>query len=204
MNETLLLVVVIVVLLLAVGWLLYDRRRSTQLRSTFGSEYERTVQDTGDRRTAENELRQRKERVDALDIHPLPAAERDRYAQEWRTVQARFVDEPRPAIEEADDLIGRVMQDRGYPFADFDQRVADVSVGHADVVEHYRAAHAIASQNEMTTTTEDLRRAMVDYRTLFEDLLRPGEGQEATGDGRDAAAPARNTTTDTELTRRAS
>jgi hypothetical protein len=201
MNETLLLVVVIVALVVAVGWLLYDRRRSTQLRSTFGSEYERTVADTGDRRAAEDELRKRKERVDALDIRPLPAADRDRYAQQWREVQARFVDEPRPAIDEADDLIGRVMQDRGYPVADFDQRVADVSVDHASVVEHYRAAHAIAerdARDENTTDTEALRQAMVHYRALFEDLLGPS-------DGRDAAPPSRRTaTTDPELTRRAS
>ena len=199
MNETLLLVVVIVVLLAAVGWLLYERRRSTELQSRFGSEYRRAVDDAGDRRSAEAELRRRQERVDALKIRDLPAADRDRYASEWRQVQALFVDEPRSAIDDADELIGRVMEDRGYPVADFEQRVADVSVDHPDVVEHYRAAHAIAARRaELDTSTEDLRQAMVHYRALFEDLLGPT-------DGRPADALARATPADqSQLTRRAS
>jgi hypothetical protein len=199
MNETLLLVAVIVVLLVVVGWLLFERRRSTELRSTFGPEYERTVEDTGSRREAESELRQRRERVQALDIRPLATADRDRYANEWRQVQALFVDEPRAAIDDADELIGRVMQDRGYPVADFDQRVADISVDHGAVVEHYRTAHAIAERADATDTdTEDLRQAMVHYRALFEDLL-------GSSDGRDATEPVTQTSTDqAELTRRAS
>jgi hypothetical protein len=177
MNQILLLVAIIVVLLAVVGWLLYDRRRSAELRSTFGPEYERAVKDAGDRRSAESELRERQERVEALDIRPLKAAARDRYAHEWRDVQARFVDEPPAAIDEADDLIGRVMQDRGYPVADFDQRVADISVGHGSVVEHYRAAHAIASRaDDARTSTEELRQAMVHYHALFDDLLGPTDG----------------------------
>jgi hypothetical protein len=201
MNETLLLVVVIVVLLAVVGWLLYERRRSTVLRSTFGPEYERAVHDAGDRRTAESELRKRQERVEALDIRPLPPVDRDRYAVEWRQVQALFVDEPRTAIDDADELIGRVMRDRGYPVADFDQRVADISVGHAAVVEHYRAAHAIAARADDTDTdidTEDLRQAMVHFRALFEDLLGTTDGRTA------ASAPRRVETDHPELTRRTS
>ena len=199
MNETLLLVVVIVVLLAAIGWLLYERRRSTELQSRFGTEYRRAVEDAGDRRSAEAELRRRQERVDALEIHDLPAADRDRYASEWRQVQALFVDEPRGAIDDADELIGRVMEDRGYPVADFEQRVADVSVDHPDVVEHYRAAHAIAGRRgELDTSTEDLRQAMVHYRALFEDLLGPTDG--VTGDAPARPAPAERP----ELTRRAS
>jgi FtsZ-interacting cell division protein ZipA len=196
----LLIVAVAVVLLLVAAWYVWNRRRSGELRSTFGREYDRAVENAGDRRTAENELRERRERVEALDIRPLPPDDRDRYAREWRDVQARFVDEPRPAIDEADDLIGRVMHDRGYPVADFDQRVADISVGHADVVEHYRAAHAIAErdQNNLNTTdTEELRQAMVHYRALFQDLL-------GSGDGRDAAPPSRMTTAEPEASRRAS
>jgi hypothetical protein len=196
MNETILLVVVIVILLVAVGWLLFERRRSMELRSTFGPEYERTLNDTGNRREAEDELRRRRERVQALDIRPLPAADRDRYAREWRDVQALFVDEPPAAIDDADELIGRVMEDRGYPVSDFDQRVADISVDHASVVEHYRAAHAIAERaDEVDTETEDLRQAMVHYRALFEDLLNSGPADQRT-------EPA--TTDPTELTRRAS
>jgi hypothetical protein len=197
-NETILLVVVIVVLLVAVGWLLYERRRSTELKSTFGPEYERTVKDTGNRREAEAELRQRQERVKTLDIRPLPDGARDAYAGEWRQIQALFVDEPQAAIDDADELIGRVMEDRGYPVSDFDQRVADVSVDHPSVVEHYRAAHAIAERaDEVDTDTEDLRQAMVHYRALFEDLLGPTDGN--------GVRPTEPTTTNQpELTRRTS
>jgi hypothetical protein len=177
MDQTILLVGVIVVLLAVVGWLLYERRRSDQLRSDFGPEYKRTIEATGDRRAAETELRERKERVDALDIRPLPPPEREAYSQEWREVQARFVDEPDGAISDADALIGKVMESRGYPVADFEQRAADVSVGHANVVEHYRAAHEIASRrDDVGTDTEALRQAMVHYRALFEDLLEPSNG----------------------------
>ena len=199
MNETLLLVVVIVVLLAAIGWLLYERRRSSELQSRFGSEYRRAVEDAGDRRSAEAELRRRQERVDALEIRDLPADPRDRYAPAWRQIQVLFVDEPRGAIEDADELIGRVMKDRGYPVADFEQRVADVSVDHPAVVEHYRAAHAIAGRRgDLDTNTEDLRQAMVHYRALFEDLLGPT-------DGHTDEAPARREPADRpELTRRAS
>lgn len=199
MNATPLLVLVIVVLLAVVGWLVYERRRSSELRSTFGSEYQRAVADAGDRRTAEMELRKRQERVQALDIRPLPPADRDRYAREWREVQALFVDEPRKAIDDADDLIGRVMEDRGYPVADFEQRVADISVGHAAVVEHYRAAHAIAERaDDPTTDTELLRQAMVHDRALFEDLLGPDDH------GTAARQPRRTATDQPELTRRVS
>jgi cytoskeletal protein RodZ len=180
MNETLLLVVVIIVLLAVVGWLLYERRRTTELRSTFGPEYERAVKDVGDRRAAEGELRKRRERVQALEIRPLGGQDRQRYATEWRQVQALFVDEPRAAIDDADDLIGRLMEARGYPVADFEQRVADISVDHAAVAQHYRAAHAIAERrDEVDTDTEALRQAMVHYRALFEDLLGPTDGQTA-------------------------
>jgi predicted nucleic acid-binding protein len=179
MDQTILLVAVIVVLLAVVGWLLYERRRSDQLRSEFGPEYKRTVEAAGDRRAGEAELRERQQRVEALDIRPLPPRERDAYAQEWREVQARFVDEPTGAISDADALIGKVMEARGYPVADFEQRAADVSVGHANVVEHYRAAHEIASRrDDLGTDTEALRQAMVHYRALFEDLLEPSNGTE--------------------------
>jgi hypothetical protein len=189
MNETLLLVVVIVVLLAVVGWLLYERRRTTELRSRFGPEYERTVKDTGDRRAAESELRQRKERVEALELRPLGGQDRQRYATEWRQVQSLFVDEPKAAIDDADDLIGRVMKARGYPVADFEQRVADISVDHAAVVEHYRAAHAIAERRDkVDTDTEALRQGMVHYRALFEDLLGPTDDQTAEP-ARPAATP---------------
>jgi hypothetical protein len=216
MTPTLLLVLVIVVLLAVVGWLLYERRRTDELRGTFGPEYRRTLDETGDRRAAEAELRERKQRVDALDIRPLAPDDRDRYAGEWRKVQADFVDAPGSAITDADRLIGEVMQARGYPVSDFDQRVADVSVNHPAVVEHYRAAHAIADRrSDVTTDTEALRQAMVHYRALFDDLLDgSGTARPATtddGTGRFATDPETNGPTDpersaqdAELTRRAS
>ena len=175
MNDTIWLVLVIVVLLALSGWLLYERRRTSDLRSTFGPEYGRAVEDAGSRRAAEAELQDRKQRVEALEIHPLSPDERERFAPRWRDVQAAFVDEPRQAVEEADRLIGEVMQARGYPMADFDQRVADVSVEHAAVVDHYRAAHEIATQRGDEPDTEALREAMVHYRALFDDLLGPAD-----------------------------
>ena len=185
MTPTILLVLVVVVLLAVVGWLLYERRRTDELRTTFGPEYRRAVDETGDRRAAEAELRERKERVAALEIRPLEPADRDRFAKAWRQVQADFVDAPGAAITAADQLIGEVMQARGYPVADFEQRVADVSVDHPDVVEHYRAAHAIAGRRtDVSTSTEDLRQAMVHYRALFDDLL---------GAPRDPARPTERT-----------
>ena len=202
MDNPLLLVLVIVVLLAVIGWLLYDRRRSTDLRSTFGPEYERTVKDAGDRRAAEDDLRKRKERVQALEIRSLSDQDRQGYATEWRQIQALFVDEPKAAIDDADDLIGRVMEARGYPVAEFEQRVEDVSVDHATVVEHYRAAHAIAERRDaVTTDTEDLRQALVHYRALFEDLLGRTDGQTDAEIGRPAQPAA--TPDQPDVTRRA-
>ena len=174
MNDTIWLVLVIVVLLAITGWLLYERRRSNDLRSTFGPEYRRTVEGAESRRAAEAELQKRKERVQGLDIRSLPDDERERYAAQWREVQADFVDAPQDAVERADRLIGDVMQARGYPMADFEQRVADISVEHSAVVDHYRTAHEIATRGaDGGADTEALREAMVHYRALFDDLLGP-------------------------------
>jgi hypothetical protein len=189
MDSTTLLILVVVVLVAIVGWLVYERRRSDTLRSKFGPEYRRTIEATGDRREAEAELQARERRVAALDIRTLPAAERARYADEWRDVQSHFVDQPAAAITEADALIGQVMEARGYPVSDFEQRVADISVDHPSVVEHYRIAHRIAARKEaVTTDTESLRQAMVHYRALFDDLLRGDEAITATTAGDQAAA----------------
>jgi hypothetical protein len=166
-----LLVIVIVALLAAVGLLLYRQRRSTQLREGFGPEYDRAVEEHGDQRAAEAELRERRERRRSYDIKPLGAAARDRYAERWRATQAKFVDQPASALTDADTLVAEVMRERGYPVEDFDQQAADVSVDHPDVVEHYRKAHAI--HGERRASTEDLRQAMVHYRALFDELLEP-------------------------------
>jgi hypothetical protein len=184
-TQTLVIAVLVLALVAVLGWVMYDRRRSASLKSRFGPEYGRVVEEADDRRAAEAELAARQKRVDELDIRPIPEADRDRYAAEWKTVQARFVDEPAAAISEADRLIGDVMEAQGYPVADFDQRAADVSVDHPGVVDHYRAAHAIATteaEPDATTTTEDLRQAMVHYRALFEDLLGMGKAEPASTD----------------------
>lgn len=176
MNVTAIVVAVVVVVVVAalVAWYLgKQRRKHEQLREQFGPEYDRTVESYGgERREAEEALSRRTERVAALNIRPLSAEQSRRYAESWRQVQTRFVDDPEGAIREADHLCGDVMQARGYPMGDFEQRAADVSVDHPDVVQHYRAAHAVATEAEHgSATTEDLRKAMVHYRTLFEDLI---------------------------------
>jgi hypothetical protein len=170
------LVIVLVVALIAVVgvavWLYLQKRRTEELRTSFGPEYDRAVREQDDKGKAEHVLEERRERVEQLQIRPLPNADRERFAERWRSVQARFVDDPNGATSEADRLVGEVMQARGYPVGDFEQRVADVSVNHPRVVEHYRAAHGIALRHERgEAETEDLRQAMVDYRALFEDLL---------------------------------
>jgi hypothetical protein len=179
------LVVVLVVVALAIGagaaWFFLKRRRSSDLRRSFGSEYERTVQETGDRGEAERDLEHRRHRVEQLQIQPLPPGEADRFADGWREVQKQFVDEPERAVHEADRLVTEVMQRRGYPMSEFDQRAADLSVNHPRVVENYRTAHRIAERSRNGgVSTEDLRQAMVHYRVLFEDLL---EGRTPTGGG---------------------
>jgi FtsZ-interacting cell division protein ZipA len=168
------LVAILIVLALLVVLALFAgrRRRSRKLREQFGPEYDRTVADAGDRKEAESRLQERTERRQRLDIVPLDQADRDRYVEAWRQTQARFVDEPAEATREADRLITAVMRQRGYPIDDFEQRAADVSVDHPQVVDDYRAAQAIASANERSeASTEDLRQALVHYRSLFEELL---------------------------------
>jgi hypothetical protein len=172
------LIVVIVVLLAVVGALAYQRRRSTQLREGFGPEYDRAVEEHGDQRAAESELRERRQRRSRFDIRPLGATARDRYAERWRATQAQFVDQPASALKDADTLVAEVMRERGYPVEDFEQQAADVSVDHPEVVEHYRKAHAI--QTRSRASTEDLREAMLHYRALFAELLEGPERERET------------------------
>jgi FtsZ-interacting cell division protein ZipA len=185
-------ILAIVLIAVIVAALLYSRqRRSQQLQEGFGPEYERTVEERGgDRREAEAELRERRDRRDQFEIRELEPAARDRYADRWRDAQRRFVDEPAPAVGEADALVMEVMRDRGYPVADeFDQRAADVSVDHPEVVEHYRAAHDISGRATAgEASTEDLRQAMVHFRALFVELLGTDETTEAEPP-RDGGAP---------------
>lgn len=148
------------------------KRRSGHLRDTFATEYDRTVEQTGSRRDAERELADREKQREELDIVPLPAATRERYAASWQQTQSEFVDSPRTALRHANDLVEDVMRDRGYPVERFDEQAALVSVDHPDVVENYRAAHDIAVSAERgEASTEDMRRALRHYRSLFEELL---------------------------------
>ena len=179
-QSTMIAVIVGVLVLAAVGWLVWQRQRSEQLRARYGPEYERTVTEVGDKRRAESELVKRQERVAQLDIRPLSADQRTGYVQQWRAVQARFVDDPKGAVTEADRLVEDVMKIRGYPISDFDQRAADLSVHHPRVVDNYRAARDIAHRHRRgEATTEDLRQAMVYYRGLFEDLLEDREHEDS-------------------------
>ena len=147
-------------------------RRSFQLREGFGPEYDHAIQEYGDTARAERELAARQRRVRKLDIRLLSPQERDRFGAAWANVQHRFVDDPQAAVAEAHQLVKSLMAARGYPIEDFEQRVADLSVDHASVVQHYRAARVLARTAEAgNATTEDLRQAMVHYRILFADLL---------------------------------
>ncbi|MDQ3811168.1 MAG: hypothetical protein M3336_12845 [Chloroflexota bacterium] len=183
MDVPVLVVVVVVVVIVAAAavWYMQRQQRTKQLRQQFGPEYGRAVEQLGEPGRAESALRAREERVRQLHIRPLTPDAAERFAGSWRSVQARFVDDPQGAIGDADRLVAEVMAARGYPMGDFEQRAADVSVDHADVVEHYRAAHAIASrQDGQSGNTEELRQAMVHYRALFHDLLETDPAQQTT------------------------
>ena len=147
-------------------------QRSEQLRQRFGPEYDRTVADKGDVRTAESELTDRQKRVSKFDIRPLAADEGKAFKDEWQAMQATFVDDPSTAAHEADALIGRVMAARGYPESDYDQRSADVSVDHPTILDRYRAAHAIALRDaDGQANTEDLRQAVLNSHALFTEMI---------------------------------
>jgi hypothetical protein len=166
------------VAVIVVAWIVSRKRRTAALRDQFGPEYERALREKGDR--AETELLRRQRRVDKFPIRELSADERERFVTDWRLVQSRFVDNPENAAREADQLVVRLMQTRGYPMTDFEQRAADISVDHPRVVENYRAAHEIAVRHQQgQATTEDLRNAIIYYRSLFDELLsKPAETRE--------------------------
>jgi hypothetical protein len=179
-TTTIIILAVVVVLVVGAGAWAMMQRRSQELRERFGPEYDRVLSERGDARQAESELAARQKRVDKLEIHPIEPEQREHFIEAWRSTQARFVDAPPQAIKDADRLVSEVMQARGYPVGDFEQRAADVSVDHPIVVENYRAARAIALANERgQASTEDLRQAIVHYRALFEDLLETREREVA-------------------------
>jgi FtsZ-interacting cell division protein ZipA len=157
-------------------WTATRARRTRSLRDRFGREYERTVEHEGGRREAERELREREKRHEQLDLRPLAPEARERYLQEWEATQGRFVDDPTGAVRDADSLVQRVMKERGYPVDDFEQRAADISVEHPDLVEKYRTAHGIAQSSKRgEASTEDLRHSVRHYRALFVELLEPDD-----------------------------
>jgi len=178
MDQRTVIVLIVAVIVIAgialLGWLYSRQRRSQRLRQQFGPEYERVLRQTGDQRKAEGVLEFRTQRREKLHIRRLEPTQRSAFFDRWTEAQSRFVDDPNGALTDADLLINEVMAARGYPMSDFEQRASDVSVDHPVVVENYRAAHGIAVRRvNGESSTEDLRRAMVHYRALFEDLLEP-------------------------------
>jgi hypothetical protein len=174
-NEIIAIIAAIAFIIIALIMVWYfGRRRTERLRAQFGPEYDRAVVELGGRSKAEARLAERTERVHKLSIRPLTTAEQDRFTEEWGRVQNHFVDAPAGAVAEADQLLGDVMATCGYPVGDFEQRAADISVEHPVVVQNYRAAHNIAMRHVSgQATTEELRRAMIHYRALFDELVAP-------------------------------
>ena len=166
------ILIVVLVVIAGVAVLLFMRNRTKKLRVRFGTEYDRAVLESGSRLRAEAELERLAKRVEKYPIRPLSSAERDRFQQEWRSIQARFVDDPRGAFAQADQLLIEAMSARGYPMANFEQRAAEISVDHGSVVEHYRIGHNFAMRQEQNqATTEELRQGMIHYRALFEEIV---------------------------------
>lgn len=177
MNTTVAIIVAVIAVLAIAGLMMGARKhRAARLRSKFGPEYERAVEEAGSRAKAQAHLIEREQRVKKFAIRPLTAEERDHFEPAWRDVQAQFVENPEAAISAADDLLGELMAARGYPVGEFAQRAADLSVDHPRVVHHYRAAHDIVMKHEAGEldgdTTEQLRQSMLDYRELYDELMK--------------------------------
>jgi hypothetical protein len=169
----------ILVLIAVAAYLQHRRNQTARLRKRFGSEYDRAVQEHGSTSKAEARLADRETRVEALKIRELGATERERFVAEWQIVQSRFVDHPKAAVTEADDLIAALLEARGYPKNSFEQRAADISVTYPRVMENYRVAHAIAVRPGRTeASTEELRTAMIQYRAIFDELVQALSPQE--------------------------
>jgi hypothetical protein len=172
-------VLAVFVLIAVAAYLQHRRNKTAALRNRFGSEYDRAVVVHGSSRKAEAKLADRETRVDALKIRELGATERERFVAEWQTVQSRFVDHPKAAVTEADDLIAALLEARGYPKDSFEQRAADVSVTYPRVMENYRVAHAIAVRpGRPEASTEELRTAMIQYRAIFDELVEAQKPRE--------------------------
>lgn len=180
-----LIILVVVAIVAGIATAAIRQRRTAALRNRFGPEYDRTVESSADQRAAESELRGRQRQRAKLDIKPLPEASRIRYGEEWRVVQERFVDQPTEAVGSADHLLQQAMTERGYPMGDFAAQSDLISVDHPEVVDNYRVAHAIRERtNSGQVSTEELRDALLRYRSLFEEMLRADEGGEGPRAGR--------------------
>jgi hypothetical protein len=189
-----LIAVVAAAIVAGVVWQAMTRRRTARLQRQFGPEYDRVADRADSRSDAEAELAAREERRRELDIRPLSAESRERYVESWRSVQAQFVDDPEGAVARADSLIQSVMEERGYPVNDFEQRAADVSVDHPRVVENYREGRRLTQMNASGDgSTEDLRQAMRHYRALFEELVEAGTDEPMARDADSVDAPAERT-----------
>jgi HAMP domain-containing protein len=168
--------VVVIALIASAAWFFYQRKQSRRLQQRFGAEYGRTIHELGSQTKAESELKAREKRVEHLDILTLAPTDAARFSDAWKVLQGRFVDNPKAVVVQADQLVRELMSKRGYPVGDFEHRAADISVDHPAVVAHYRAAQAIAVRNASgEADTEELRKAVVHYRALFNELLEVRE-----------------------------
>lgn len=177
-SQTWIIIAAIVVLgAVVVGaWFFYQKKQSNKLQERFGPEYDRTVNELGSRTKGETELKAREKRVERLEILPLARPEAARFTEAWRALQSRFVDNPKGVVVEAEQLVRELMEKRGYPMGDFERRAGDISVDHPDVVANYRSAQSIAVRDRQgTADTEELRKAVVHYRALFDELLEVRE-----------------------------
>jgi hypothetical protein len=170
--ELIVIAVVVVVFIAGLSWFIVRKRKTAALRQKFGSEYSRAVLVHGSESKAEAKLEDREKRIEKLSIRDLNPLEHERFAKRWDEVQARFVDSPKGAVMEADDLVSSLMKTRGYLVADFEQRAADISVDHPLVVENYRSAHETTMRTGREPSTDELRTAMIHYRALYEELMQ--------------------------------
>jgi hypothetical protein len=175
---------VAVAVLAVVGLIMRGSRRSRTeaLRDKFGSEYDHALSEHGSRTRAERELLDRAEQVRGYTIVPLSASDRDRFRNDWKRVEQRFVERPTTAVVEADEIVADIMRRRGYPMGDFDRHAADLSVTHPNIVAHYRAGHRVITESPGTASTEDMRQAMLRYRALFDELIDDRIGNDVVSD----------------------
>jgi hypothetical protein len=169
---TILTTAIVVVIGIFLAFAFHARQRTRQLQDAFGPEYKRAIQKAGSRRKAEASLKSRQERLASLQIRPLRSEEQDHFLKQWRSIQAEFVDNPKGTVDKSNRLVTEMMLTRGYPMANFDQRIEDLSVDHPEIVSKYREAHSIAvKNNQYNASTEELRQAVLNYKAVFDQLM---------------------------------